>query len=768
MRHRLAAQLNNISFVLLAVIVFLTPLLVLPTFTEFYDTPKTIFLVIALAILIILKAISWITEGKVSFTRTPLDLPLLVFLVVIIASTWFSSLRHISLFGDFPNLHDSAINWIIYVLFYFLLTTTVKKTFQVRGLAAALILSGVVAALVSLSSYFNLFLPFGFAKSANFTPTGSAFSTDALLLLLIPVLLFAVMFAKRMGMAVAGIAVATLFVATISLTGYASIADNGTHPILGSLLVIITFITFVVTAYVCWIMSREVPARIRSSRAVLFGIPVLVGLVLIVVSNITIGSKDHPLHMLRTNYPQEVQLSAGDSWKVSASSFRDAPYLGTGPSTYPFDFTLYKPADYNLSKFWSLNLNAGYNEFFQTLATLGGLGILALLFLVVVVLRFGWRGVRTQLSNPLTHALAISAIVSVALILIHVSTLVSLLVTFTILGLLMMSQKSTNSQVSDSVIGIGIKISSLNDNNLSNKDLLPFIMLCFFVIVVGFVFWNGTDYVLADIHHRIALNVAPTNAGKAYSELVTSEQLNPMVDAYHSDLATTNFAIANAVVANKSQNQSSPSATLTDQDKQNIQTFLTQSINEGKAAVLLSPENAANWELLASIYGQISGVAQNALVFSLDAYNHAIQLDPLNPVLRLKVGGIYYSVKNYDMAIRFFTDAANLKPDYANAYFNLSIALRDKGDLTDATQVAQKTVSLLDPKSNDYKVANTYLSDLKSKLSNAQASASASTNAASQLAPAAPAQGALSQNQLPKVLALPSPSSIATPSAINK
>ena len=102
-------------------------------------------------------------------------------------------------------------------------------------------------------------------------------------------------------------------------------------------------------------------------------------------------------------------------------------------------------------------------------------------------------------------------------------------------------------------------------------------------------------------------------------------------------------------------------------------------MGEGRFGVGIAPRSAANWEVLASIYKQISGVSQNALQFSLDAYGRAIQLDPLNPLLRLSVGGVYYQLKNYDLAVRFFDDAVSLKPDYSNALYNLAIALRDKG-----------------------------------------------------------------------------------------
>ena len=106
----------------------------------------------------------------------------------------------------------------------------------------------------------------------------------------------------------------------------------------------------------------------------------------------------------------------------------------------------------------------------------------------------------------------------------------------------------------------------------------------------------------------------------------------------------------------------------------------------------------------------------------------------MNPALRINVGGIYYTIKNYDLAVRFFSDAANLKPDYANAYFNLAIALRDKGDVANAKAVADQTVKILskNPNTPDYKVAKKLADDLKAKAANSQKAPAAASNSALQ------------------------------------
>ncbi|MGH9857204.1 MAG: hypothetical protein ACRD4B_05095, partial [Acidobacteriota bacterium] len=288
-------------------------------------------------------------------------------------------------------------------------------------------------------------------------------------------------------------------------------------------------------------------------------------------------------------------------------------------------------------------------------------------------------------------------------------------------------------------LSMGIKASTSDNKQF---DLFPILIFVVFLAGVIPFMYKTFNVVAADFYHRQALAQASTNGTATYENLQRAETLNPYIDLYRVDMAQTNFALANAIASRAIQqagDEASPAAALTDQDRQTIQTLLSQSINEGRAAVALNPRSSRNWEVLASIYRNITGVANNALTFSLDSYGRAIQRDPLNPALRVNVGGIYYSLKNYDLAIRFFSDAANLKPDYANAYYNLSIALRDKGDLQNAYLVAQQAVKILSSNkdSQDYKIATQLLDELKGKVAeeNKEQGQEQTASASAQLSP---------------------------------
>lgn len=745
MKNQISAYIDHTITFLLLLLAGLTPVLFLNNTTEFFEMPKLILLSVSTILLFGLWIFSWILKGKVVITRTPLDIPLLLLLVVVLVSTYFSATRYPSIYGNFPRVHGSAISWVTYILLYFVTVSHLKNIGQIKIFLYTLYGSAVVVMLVTLLSFFGLYLPFDFARGFNFTPTGSSFSTIALLTLLLPLPLLAIINPnKYMPMPVA-VTLASLFGITVVLIG--------SLP---------TLILLALTFALCLFITK--PTKIKK-RLLFLMIPAVITSLVVMLAYLPVpGNK---INDLSRNFPREIQLPITDSWKIAASAFRDAPFIGTGPSSFLFDFTAYKPVQFNTRTFWNFTFDTAYNEFLQIFATLGLVGLAVLAYLVVTILRTGWKSIADSkdaetadsVMPVLLSSLAIAGFVSVGLLAVHATTLVSLVVTLFMLALLMASQKSILGKESE--FSLGIKAATSGNRQI---DLLPIVIFIVYLVLALPGFYQAYRIIAADYFHRQALVQADQNGRLTYQLLQRAESLNPYIDMYRVDMARTNFAIANAIAGQKGPTEASPAGSLTDQDRQTIQTLLSQTINEGRAAVALSPRSARNWEILGSTYRNITGVAQNALAFSLDAYGRAIQLDPLNPVLRVNVGGIYYSVRNYDLAIRFFSDAANLKPDYANAYYNLSVALKDKGDLANAKAAAERVVTLLqrDTNSPDYKAASDYLASLNAAI----ATGSAAQN--TQTAPAAQTNSALQNQNLPdvNVADLNNPPQVATPEAV--
>ena len=741
----------NLILKLIVTAILLSTLFAFGSFTtDFFDTPKFVVLAVLTLAMLVILTIRFAVSGKVSFTRTPLDLPLLLLLSVAVVSTILSPAPFVSLLGNQARVHGSLVALIAYILFYFLAVQAIKSLKDIRWILHLGLFSSAILALWGLANYFGIaILPFSFTKATNFTPTGSSFSTTGILAIFLPFVLIQIFAAKKLAAKIAWSALLSILGLFIMLTGswpvwVASLIGTGA-----------VFLT--------------IRPSLRSFNLLFVAIPVVI-MAFVFIFSITppIGENaQNPIYEKARNFPRELQLPLEASWKISVSAFRDSPFWGSGPATFLFNFTQHKPIEFNQTKIWNLRFDNAFNEYLQVLATLGGVGFFALLSATIIFASGFYRAVylnRHSENSDLLTGLSICGLVFFVLILLHPSTMV-----IWIIGLLILACFTASSLKSGEDISQGRSFGAILQNAFPldggrttiHVEALSSILLVISALLTLAVFFFGGKFVLADYHHRKALNAVAQNQGlDAYNSLVKAELLNPVSDFYRIDIAQINFALANAIASAKSGAAGQDS--LTEEDKKNIQTLLQQSISEGRIAVTLSPKNPINWEILAQLYRQISGVAQNALVFSLDAYGRAIMLDPLNPILRLNVGGTYYAIKNYDLAIRFFTDSINLKPDYANGYYNTSVALRDKGDLQGALTTAQKVVELVDKDSPDFKIASDYLNDLKSK-SEAQ---NPETNLQ---APTASDKGALQQKELPKVVNVGNPpEKIATPEAIKK
>lgn len=529
--------------------------------------------------------------------------------------------------------------------------------------------------LISILSFFKIFLPFEIARGVNFSPTGITFSVVSMMLLLLPLTLISTINKNKLLPQPLALTVTILFTLTVALTG--------------------SFVSYILLALIFLGSVYASKQQFNKGSVMYLLTPVIIAVLVIMLTNISFSG--NKLWELRNNFPKEIQLPLGISWKVAASAFRDAPFFGTGPSTFLYNFTSYKPVEFNQQKYWNFSFASANNEILQVLGTLGLLGFFALIVIcggIFISSRRYLSPKQVDYSQDELYSIlpgfALSGIIALVLLLTHVSTLISLTSTFILMAAFMASQKEVRERLSE--FSTGVKISTFDSKQI---DFLAIIILIVYLVGAVFVSQKTYKFVLADYYHRLALSQANKDGAKTYEYLQKAEDLNPYIDLYRIDMAQTNFALANALASQKGPTDKNPEGTLTDQDKQTIQTLVTQAINEGRASVVLNPRSSRNWEVLALIYRNITGVAKNSLTFSLDAYGRSIQMDPLNPNLRVNVGSIYHLSKNYDLAVRFYTDSINLKPDYVNGYYNLALAYKDKGDLQNAKIVAEQALALL-------------------------------------------------------------------------
>ncbi len=367
--------------------------------------------------------------------------------------------------------------------------------------------------------------------------------------------------------------------------------------------------------------------------------------------------------------------------------------IGIGPDNFSAIFTRVKDFAYNQSSFWQINsFNVSRSAILQILTETGILGLLAFGLLIFNVFK---QLVRVGHARPLQN---ISLFVYLIICLFVFPP--SLIVWF--LFFIVISQ---------------IKSDSIRLNPISTDltGLLP-IYLGIVIISFGFIgasgYFLGRSYASEYFFKKSIDGVAANSVKQVYDNQRQAIILNPFIERFHGSFAQTNLLIANNLSLKNKDGK------ITEQDRQTIAQAIQAAIAEGKAAVSLNPQKADGWQNLASIYQNVINAAAGADVWTISAYQRAIIADPQNPVYRVGLGGVYYSLNKYDDAAKFFEQAVSLKPDWPNANYNYAWANFQIKNYPQAVNALQATLKLVDPKLNkaDYEKVQKELEEFKKML----------------------------------------------------
>jgi len=362
--------------------------------------------------------------------------------------------------------------------------------------------------------------------------------------------------------------------------------------------------------------------------------------------------------------------------------------VGSGYGTFATDFTRFKPATINLNEtIWNLTFLRSSSYMLELIATTGFLGISSFLFLAYKMLR--------------TKPLFIPFVLLLVFALLLPYAFTSIFIFFVMLALFSAKQ-GLSEKGKHKFFDVELKLVTLKRGMFALSDpeskteseygnLMPYLFL---IGVIAFSLLVGVPtarFMASDYLFQKSLVAASQNNGQETYRLQTNAiNMFPQRDGYHRIFSQLNLNFANNLAQSVTPG-SSPSA----ETQQTILQLIQQSINSGRNATTVSPQNSINWQNLSSIYRSLIGFGQNADNFSIVTNQQALVLDPNNPQQYISYGGIFYQLGQWDNAINQFTIAARLKPDFANAYFNLGHALEEKGDLELALVQYQRVRALV-------------------------------------------------------------------------
>ena len=96
-----------------------------------------------------------------------------------------------------------------------------------------------------------------------------------------------------------------------------------------------------------------------------------------------------------------------------------------------------------------------------------------------------------------------------------------------------------------------------------------------------------------------------------------------------------------------------------------------------EAEVKILIKKFPNEIFLHNIFG-MAFVKQKKYRKALTAFYNALMIHPSNPEILCNIGNVYYAQGNIDQSVKEYKKAIEIKPDYAQAYYNIGNVNKDK------------------------------------------------------------------------------------------
>jgi len=356
-------------------------------------------------------------------------------------------------------------------------------------------------------------------------------------------------------------------------------------------------------------------------------------------------------------------LSQPISWQVAVKSATDNVkngFIGSGPGTFYYDFSKYKPQSFNQNWMWQIRFDRAGSHFAELLGTVGFLGLFVYIVLAAIILFISWFLASKEFSG--IHFIMTLAALIVGQLVYYQNT--SLFFVFwLILGLSVVSGWIKSPAL--------MRESKISFKNFPELSLLLMTVVIIFGSAILALYFYGAKYYLADMNYSKALTILGEPRVKNLEKAVNQ---NPGFTSYRTALAKA-YLIEALNEIQKPQ---------TERDSAKIQLLVSKAIEQGKAAAALQPNQVANWETLGIIYREIGGIAVGAGEWWLKSLEKALVLEPTNPVLYTELGRLYLAAGNKEKAGESFNKALEKKSDYAAATIQLALLLERDNILDEA------------------------------------------------------------------------------------
>jgi len=672
---------DRVSFLSLFLTIVLLPFFFLPFTSISVETGKGLLLVVGLTVCVISYAIARFFDGKIVLPRSKCLLAGAGVVLVFLLSALFAKVSQVSFFG---TMLDVGTFYFVFSAFLLMLMSSIILGDPKN---ARIVLFGAIlsSGLVLIFQIAHLFIPEILSlgaltdKTSNVLGSWNAlglFAGFSALVLLLVVEFFQTTKLEKL-----------LFQTLIILSLFLIAAVN--FPLVWMLLGFFTLIIFVYKVSIAGGVKAPEDASTSEGKKghfPIFSFSVIIIALFFFVSGQFAGNILPSRLGILNN---EVSPSLGATMLVTKSVLKADPILGIGPNRFAEAWAMHKPVAINGTQFWDVSFSSGSGLLPTFAATTGSLGTLAWLAFFILLI---WSGVKSIFSsirngeNWETMAFFVLSVYLFVACFFYSTGAVIFLLAFAFSGVFAgLSGRS--------VSGGEISISFLDDHRKSFFSILFIVLM---IIVSAALAFKYIERFSSVSYFGKAL--------KAPNVEVAEKAITKALGLYVNDLYLRTYAQVYLV---KLDSLVKKTDSLSDTEKVDLQTSLSQAKSGAEGATIYNPKNYLNFKLLGSVYQTaftlgVKDVDDKAL----EAYKMASMLNPLNPGLKLDMASASIALKKIKEAKDYANAAITLKPDYIDALLVLSQIMRSEGDNRQALSYAERALSLAPTNENLIKYVN--------------------------------------------------------------
>jgi len=722
----------------------LVPLILTPWNYELFEYNKMMVTYGLTSLIVGAWIVNMVATGSIRIQRTPLDIPIALFVLSQLVSSIFSMDPHVSWFGYYSRFNGGLLSVLTYVALYYAFVsnfsigqlritnsqlTKTKSAIQnlssenhfVSRLIQTMLITGLIVSLYGVAEHFGIDKHLWVQDVQNrvFSTLGQPNWLAAYLIALIPVSL-------AMGLAQTSV-LSSVWYYSLSVLFFITVLWTRSRS---------GFVALAIADIAFWglILAGLFLAKQRTTlKKILF--PCLfihITFFLIIIINgtyiqqvddwVTIRAWQNRLSQIayrksttqlvtstESALPQTstqsasalIQSGVTDSgdirkyvWEGAINAWKSSPkalLIGTGTETFAFAFYQYKPVGHNLTSEWDFLYNKAHNEYLNFLATTGifGLGT----YLIIISTFIIWS-IKVYCSAFIVHRKNAESQQSIndELLTINVGLLagwISVLITnffgfsvvVTQLFFYLFPAMMFCCQADTTNNAILFKLQW----TFSMKKIVGWGagIISGLIIISVCVAWYA-DKEFARGYHLSRAGYLP----QAYQSLTSAIRFNPTEPMYHDEQGNV---LATLAAAAWKENQATMAGELT-----------MMSIRENDTSLSISPHNVNFWKTRTKIFYALSDIDPAFITEAIKALEKGIDLSPSDPKMQYNLGILYGQADLKDKSLDAMKKSIDLKPNYREGYYGLYLMNKETGHTDEAIQTVKDYLQKVDPKDEEF------------------------------------------------------------------